>query len=211
MIPWIDRRKVGIATSVAKEYGFDWLKTIEWARTENLNHIQFVINPETLKEDIVSYLKYAQGPNACIHLPVHAGDPSLQYCLHTLQAFLTQIPIVLIQHQKWAHRVQRFLPYYLGMILAIENDRPGVGPKAFQRFLQEKLEHSEQPFWAVLDIPRFYHQAPDELSFKQITFPIDQLLEFLRKYSVPFLIHAIDQTEDGRDRFCKAIYLGFIS
>ena len=200
LIPRIDRRKVGIATSVAKEYGFDWLKTIEWARSENLNHVQFYINPQTLKEDLVSYLKYAQGLNACFHLPAAAGEATIQYCLHTLQTFVTQNPIIIIQHQQWAPTVERFMPYFPEMILAIENDFPGSEPDAFRGILQEKLENSGVPFWAVLDIPRFYHQAPPELTFKQITSQIDGLFEFLQNHSLPFLIHAIDQTEEGGER-----------
>ena len=198
MIERLDHGKVGIATSVAKEYGFSWQKTIEWALSEKLEHIQFFINPQTLKQDLIFYLKYAQGLQAYFHLPSQAGEATVHYCLHTLRSLLGKAPIVLVQHQQWAQTVQRFLPFYSEMILAVENDSPETEPHAFMDFLQTQvLPHQN---WAVLDIPRFYFQAPGRISSRDITAQIDLLIEFLGKHSVPFLIHAIDQTDRGGDR-----------
>ncbi len=198
LIDRINHDKVGIATSVAKEYGFSWQRTIEWARSAHLKHIQFFINPQTLKQDIVTYLKYAQGVQAYFHLPPQAGEATVHYCLQTLCGFIGDGPIIIVQHQQWAHTVQRFLSFYPRMILAIENDDDQSMPLSFQRFLEAEVLPTG--CWAVLDIPRFYHQAPETFSHREITLQIDQLLEFIRRHTLPFLVHAIDQTEQGGQR-----------
>ncbi|GEM_PF-4443102 len=198
LIQRISRDKLGIASSVAKEFGFDWGKTIEFARAQNLDHVQLFINPDSLKKDLATFLKSGTGLKACFHLPAQAGEATVQYCLHTLHTFVTDNPIVLIQHQQWANTVQRFLPFYPGMILAIENDQPQATPEAFRQYVQEQA--TLQSVWAVLDIPRFYHQAPEETPFKKITRQIESLLAFLHQQSIPFLVHAIDQSQQGGER-----------
>ncbi len=198
LIHRIERSKIGIATSVARELHFSWQGTIEWAQAENLRHVQLFINPQTLKEDLITFLKNGRGLKAYFHLPANAGEATVQYILHTLNGFCERIPIVIIQHQQWTATVVRFLDFYPEIILAAENDRPQSEPLSFWDFLQSQSISS--PRWAVLDIPRFYHQAPREMPFKEITHQIDRLLSLLSQYRIPFMIHAIDQSKKGGER-----------
>lgn len=198
LIHRIERSKIGIATSVARELDYSWIQTIQWAQAENLQFVQLFINPETLKEDLTTFLKNGRGLKAFFHLPANAGEATVQYALHTLNSFCERIPIILIQHQQWAATVERFLDFFPEMVFAVENDRPQSEPLAFWQFLKEHRISSAM--WAVLDIPRFYHQAPADMPFKEITAQIDRLIFHLKEHRIPFLVHAIDQSKQGGER-----------
>lgn len=196
------QNRLGIATSVARNENFSWQVTLQRARETNIRQVQFYIKDATgLTEALQELVRSGPQIFPYFHLPPSDDARQIGEILtHLAQHFPEQF--IVIQHQPFIGGLQKLQKMFPRMVIAVENDAPQQTPRDLLRFAEETSV--SESFWTVIDVARFYHQAPPLLSNEALQTQILELLVFLQKKSIPFLIHAIDikNRQPQRENWC---------
>ncbi len=196
------QNRLGIATSVARNENFSWRVTLQRAHEANIRQVQFYIKDTTgLAEALQELVRSGPQIFPYFHLPPSDDRRQTSEILtHLAEHFPEQF--IVIQHQPFAGVLQSLQKVFPRMVIAVENDAPQQTPGDFLRFVEETSV--SEYFWAVIDVARFYHQAPAGLETNLLHRQIFELLTHLQKKNIPFLIHAIDikNRHPQRENWC---------
>ncbi len=196
------QNRLGIATSVARDENFSWQVTLQRARKANIRHVQFYIKKTTgLAEALQNLISGSSQIFPYFHLPPSEDEGQISEILTTLSRYFPR-RFVVIQHQPFWETLHTMQGAFPAMIIAVENDAPKQTPHDFLRFAEKTF--TSKSFWAVVDVARFYHQAPPLLTDRALEKQILDLFVFLQEKSIPFLIHAIDikNRQPQRENWC---------
>jgi len=176
---------IGIASSVAKASGFDWMKTIEIANKLNVSVIQLHLNQ--FKPEFNWQLNLAERfKQIYIHLPADFNYK------HPFVASLKNIPNspLLIQHERYLNRddIDFFIASRLP--LGFENDQQNYLYGYFDQL--KKLHYLGLNIAAVIDLPRFYHQFIGKQDEKEIYNHILNVLTWCKSLQISVIMHTID-------------------
>ena len=205
MIPFA---KLGLASSVAKAQNFSWLKTVELAGQFKFRQIQLYLNPSFLDENHAQLLLQTSARfRVHLHLPPCVNEPKIQLFL---ERYLKELktPIFLIQHQTHWKTTDLFPLQTDLAINGLENDAPRKTPKAFLDFFLERAQ-KEPRLIPVLDVSRFFVQAPPYLPFDEVQKQVIAIFLKLQELNQPFIIHAIDHpARQFKHQFWKPLLEG---
>ena len=176
---------IGIASSVAKASGFDWIKTIEIAEKLSLQVIQFHLNqykPEfNWQNDLIRRFEQIY-----IHL-----SAELSYS-HPFINLIKESPNkpLLIQHQRFLD--QEDISFFIknSFLLGFENDNRSKLNDYFYQL--QKLHSTGLNLSAIVDLPRFYHQFQNNHKEDEIFNHILKILKWCKTNEIPIVVHAID-------------------
>ena len=179
-----ERIPIGIASSVAAAYGFDWNKCFEIANQLDVNTVQLYLNQIDPEFDWgTNQSSYQQ---IYVHLPpeFNHSPPFINSIIK-----LSSIP-VLIQHERYLHSEDITFFREKQLPLGFENDQDS-DIHAYLTSLKQ-LSDIGLNLTAVVDFPRFYHQFNKKHSEDIIYNQSIEILEWCKNNQIPIIIHAID-------------------
>lgn len=198
MIPF---EKLGLASSVAKAANYSWRKTVELASRSNFKQIQLYLSEENLQTSTADFLRSVQLKfTVHLHLPPSINPQHLIHFLSLLSR-TTVSQIYLIQHQPLWYDFDRVLDHVpvKSFLPCAENDWPEQWPLDFLNwFLKVKSKTSKA--LPVIDVPRFFHQAPRKAKINEMVSQVVELVHRLLQMNQPFILHTIDHPAEKTDR-----------
>jgi len=184
---------IGVASSVAKQFGYSWQKTLEFARKEHLNPIQLYL-PQQLTAEHIRIISQLKAEDLYLHLPVKFNKESIQQIVQKKEFSAT----LFIQHEKYLANDDLDFLQNSSLKLGVENDSDSeVG--SFLKFIKRLNERGLLQS-AVLDIPRFYKQFHKKNSVESITAEIVKVLKFCSYERIPVIFIIIDSISFSMDR-----------
>lgn len=179
-----ERIFLGIASSVAKASGFNWLKTIEIANKLNVSIIQFHLNQFYPEFDWETNLRRFE--KIYIHLPVNFNNA--HPFINTVKTF-SKKPL-LIQHERYFAQNDIFFFREYQFPLGFENDQNDNYGGYFKQL--NTLYSAGINLTAVLDLPRFFYQFSNNYTENDIYNYILDILNWCKDNNISVIIHAID-------------------
>jgi len=188
-----DRIPIGIASSVAGSFGFDWKKTVDIAYKLEVSVIQLHLNQfnSTFYRQINLEGRFNQ---VYMHLP--AGFIHSHPLINSFQN--TSNTPLLIQHQCYLNEDDINFFFEHRLPLGFENDQQDNLNTYFNQL--KKLVSAGLNFSGVIDLPRFYHQFYHKHKEVDIFNHILKILLWCKTSKIPVIIHAIDIADYQRDR-----------
>ncbi|MEJ2544301.1 MAG: hypothetical protein P8Y99_09555 [Calditrichaceae bacterium] len=184
---------IGIASSVAKTSNFNWMKTIEIVLDLDISVIQLHLNQ--FKFDFDWQMNLAERfDQIYMHLPNNFNHS------HSFIDYITKLSNapLLIQHEQYLKKndIDFFLDTQLS--LGFENDQQD-NLYGYINYLTE-LDTMGMNFFAVIDLPRFYHQFYNKHTIQEIYSHVLKILKRCKSFNIPVIIHAIDITNYQADQ-----------
>jgi hypothetical protein len=183
---------LGVATSIAKDNHFSWQDTVDYARKQNLNSIQYYV-PQNKILPITSNL--ANLENTYLHLPIDYDSKTEELILFSKDFKSNYNSNKLIFHQKESlvfQKTKEVIEKFnqAGFLVGVENE----GSKDLNSYyeLVNFLSESNVKFYAVLDIHRFYCNYSDKFENELIFEMICKLIDFCSKSGIKIVMHIID-------------------
>ncbi len=175
---------IGIASSVASESGFNWMKTVEIANKLDVSVLQLHLSQYCPEFDWDTNL--ADFNQVYMHLPAnfYHSNPFIN-SIKTL----SNKPL-LIQHECYLNQKDVLFFKKYQFFLGFENDPNNNLNNYFKQI--KKLYSEDINLSAVLDLPRFFQQFQIKYKEKEIYNYIIQILEWCKDINIPVIIHAID-------------------
>ncbi len=198
----LERSKIGLASSVAKPLNYSWESTAQYARTLHLKQLQLFLNTAQLNHANRKLLLHLE-EEFVLHLHLPAGFLD-HVCSSFVQALFQQIkhPFYLVQHQQFVDETLLNWSAEMsskGVVLAVENDLAEQSPSEFLSYIKAK-QRQHPTLIPVLDVPRFFHQKPNNLNFFEVEQEVLTVVETLILQNQPFIFHAIDHSKQGSTR-----------
>jgi len=192
--------QIGIASSIAKPFGYSWSRTLEAASRLNLSLVQFYI-PEDRQELLnqLSSVKSAKtgGFEIYFHLP-NVSD--MEFLLNSLQLINEYFPdkLYIIHERLFDPKLIGFLAP-LKLQIAIENDSATSDILYYHKLLGQ-LNGSGINFTAVFDYSRFYIQFASGNKVNEIENQAMEIIRFCQRTKTTLLFHVIDHSDQNAMR-----------
>jgi len=196
--------RIGIATSVAKAWGYDWQETLRLAEVMGLRLVQFYLPPAGQLNAHLQKLHNTlpAGWQVLFHLPANISG-ELPVYLRSLKKYFPGT--MLIQHETYLDGQTAAAISDAGLIAAAENDAaPRSELFSFRHLLFSLFEKNRENLAAVLDVSRFYHQFYRRYPTEVITQEVLHVVQLLRQLRLPTVLHVIDHTsaDARRSNWC---------
>lgn len=179
-----DRIPVGIATSVAGAFGFDWMKTIEIANNLNVSILQFHLNQFDPKFNWKT--NQESFDQIYMHLPIdfHHDHPFINATKkHSKKPML-------IQHERYLTEKDIIFFKKYNFPFGLENDQDDNFDGYFEQLIT--LYSAEINLTAIIDLPRFFYQFKSIYKEKDMYNYILDILNWCKDSRISVVIHAID-------------------
>ncbi len=195
--------QVGIASSVAKAFGYDLQKTILFARELQVSLIQLYLPSLRKLHDYFSqFKKYADSSCAFVwHLPPITDSAQFEQYLKELKKHLDVG--ILIQHERLLNGALSRLINKSGYTLGLENDDAVNYKESFLLAVKQYYRQTHQDLAVVLDVSRYFHQRHQRYSSDVLICALQSLFDFCKTNTIDLIFHVIDHKtlEAGREHW----------
>jgi hypothetical protein len=196
--------KKGVATAIAKEFGYSWEVTVDFCRRHNLDMIQYYWQtPLPPAADTV----FNHDLQRYLHLPaLPLSEISSVDFLHTCREYIrTYKSNRLILHHETDDKTAATLEQLetLDCEVGIENHAAANLP-GFQSFLQHCRQRRSTGMFIVLDVHKFFNRFCRIHTQQEILDAIRRLFIFCGELNLNLLLHIIDSRsfDAGREFWC---------
>lgn len=191
---------LGVATSIAIDNQYSWQDTVDFAKKNRLNTIQFYI-PENIKIPQISNLPLFK--NCYLHFP-NDYDSTLERCLsfsNDFKKMYNSEKIIIHQKEDLTFNESKIIIECINqndLFVGLENEGQ---TDLFSYFnLLEYLSKSVNKMFAVIDIHRFYNNYNSNYNNEEIIEMIFKLLEFCQSLDLKIILHIIDSKSFKNNR-----------
>ncbi len=201
--------QIGIASSIACQFNFNWQKTLHFAKELNVSIIQLFLPPIALLKQYVNEIESEADNISELYFHLPKPKQAEEISDYYKQLKLRKSVDLIIQHEKFLdgktlnYIEENKLPF------GLENDQTNNINSYLERL--DELKNINIDLTAVIDVSRFYLQYHERFSAKEIYNEIIKILDYCDKQSIPVVFHVIDHVDYEAERNSwTALFSGII-